>query len=179
MTYIDNALFPNDTGVRDLARQIVVMGVSGSGKTAIGQALASILKISFVDGDDLHPLANRVKMASGIPLTDEDRWVWLEVVGETLSNSAPVVVACSALTKIYRDRIRTEAPDVQFILLQVPREELEKRMASRAGHFMPPSLLQSQLDLLEPLQKDEVGYVIANIGTIDEEARLAASYLRS
>lgn len=166
------------TGDHATPWQLVVMGVSGSGKSAVGQSLATLLGISFVDGDDLHPSANRQKMASGIPLTDEDRWPWLEVIGQTLQDAAPVVIACSALKRIYRDRIREVAPDSYFILLQVPEEELEKRMRSRANHFMPPSLLRSQIDLLEPLEADETGIIIPNVGAIDDVSNLAVSYLR-
>lgn len=134
----------------------------------IGQALAEKIGASFVDGDDLHPSSNRAKMASGTPLTDEDRWPWLEQVGRTLESSGSIVVACSALKRAYRDRIRSASPRAEFLLLTVAPEELRKRMEERPGHFMPASLLQSQLDLLEPLAADEVGIVTENSGLLSD-----------
>ncbi|WP_431245234.1 gluconokinase [Leifsonia xyli] len=139
--------------------QVVVMGVSGSGKSTVGQLLARRLGVPFVDGDALHPPANVAKMASGHPLTDEDRIPWLHAVGRALADTAPegTVVACSALKRAYRDLIRAEAPDAVFAELDGSRELLAGRMAARPGHFMPVSLLDSQLATLEPLQQDEVG----------------------
>ncbi|WP_307794735.1 gluconokinase [Leifsonia sp. TF02-11] len=138
--------------------KVVVMGVSGSGKSTIGQAVADALGAAFVDGDDLHPAANVAKMAAAIPLTDADREPWLRAVGRTLAagGDAGVVVACSALKRAYRDLIRSEAPGTVFAELDGPRELLEQRMI-RPGHFMPASLLDSQLATLEPLQPDEAG----------------------
>ena len=138
--------------------QVVVMGVSGSGKSTIGQAVADALGAAFVDGDDLHPAANVAKMAAGIPLTDADRGPWLRAVGRTLAagGDAGVVVACSALKRAYRDLIRSEAPGTVFAELDGPRELLEQRMI-RPGHFMPASLLDSQLAPPEALQPDEAG----------------------
>jgi carbohydrate kinase (thermoresistant glucokinase family) len=138
--------------------RVVVMGVSGSGKSTVGRAVADALGAPFVDGDDLHPAANVAKMAAGIPLTDADRVPWLRAVGRTLADGddAGVVVACSALKRSYRDLIRDEAPGTVFAELDGPRELLQKRMI-RPGHFMPVSLLDSQLATLEPLQADEAG----------------------
>ncbi|MCI0156134.1 gluconokinase [Leifsonia shinshuensis] len=137
---------------------VVVMGVSGSGKSTIGQGVADALGATFVDGDDLHPAANVTKMTAGIPLTDADREPWLRAVGRTLADGgdAGVVVACSALKRSYRDLIRSEAPGTVFAELDGTRELLEERMI-RPGHFMPASLLDSQLATLEPLQPDEAG----------------------
>lgn len=139
--------------------QVVVMGVSGSGKSTVGEQLAARLGVPFVDGDALHPPANVAKMASGIPLTDDDRIPWLREVGRVLEDTAPggVVVACSALKRAYRDLIRSEAPGAVFAELDGSRELLATRMAARPGHFMPVSLLDSQLATLQPLQDDERG----------------------
>ncbi|MDN4596150.1 gluconokinase [Leifsonia sp. F6_8S_P_1A] len=139
--------------------RIVVMGVSGAGKTTVGQLVAERLGVPFVDGDSLHPPANVAKMASGVPLTDDDRTPWLRTIGETLAGSGAggVVVACSALTRSYRDLIRSKAPDAVFAELDGDRDLLAERMAARPGHFMPVSLLDSQLATLQPLQADESG----------------------
>ena len=143
--------------------QIVVMGVSGSGKTTIGLLLAKALGIPFLDADDLHPAANVAKMSSGVPLTDEDRWPWLALVGEAMAEASGtgIVVACSALKRSYRDAIRAAAPEAVFVQLDGTRELLAARLGDREGHFMPVSLLDSQLADLEPLAKGERGIVIS------------------
>jgi len=135
------------------------MGVSGSGKSTVGEQVAGLLGVPFVDGDALHPAANVAKMASGIPLTDDDRIPWLRAVGRALAETSPegAVVACSALKRSYRDLIRSEAPDALFAELDgADFAVLADRMAKRA-HFMPVSLLDSQLATLEPLQPEEHG----------------------
>ncbi|SDY62075.1 gluconate kinase, SKI family [Herbiconiux ginsengi] len=138
------------------------MGVSGSGKSLIGSGLAARHGWVFVDGDDLHPEANVAKMAAGIPLTDADRWPWLDAVAATLAGSpGGIVVACSALRRVYRDRIRAAAPDAVFVELAGSRELLWERMTARPGHFMPASLLDSQLATLEPLAPDEAGVIVS------------------
>lgn len=137
--------------------RIVVMGPSGSGKSTVGRALAERIGARFVDGDDLHPAANVAKMAAGIPLQDDDRMPWLRQVGATLRERDDIVIACSALKRAYRDVIRSEAPDAFFAELAVPKTELEERMRARTDHFMPASLLESQLQTLEPLADDEHG----------------------
>lgn len=144
--------------------QVVVMGVSGCGKSTIGESLASALRAKFVDGDDLHPESNIKKMSSGIPLDDIDREPWLIEVGKTLSADPNGVIACSALKRSYRDLIRKYAPDAIFLHLVGSTELLNQRMNSRDGHFMKPEMLKSQLATLEDLQPDEVGnsYDIAN-----------------
>lgn len=141
--------------------RIVVMGPSGSGKSLVGAALAARLRSHFIDGDDLHPRGNVAKMAAGTPLTDEDRAPWLDAVAHALVHQAPVVVACSALRRAYRDRIRASCADAWFVELVVPQTELRERM-SRRDHFMPASLLDSQLATLEPLATDEAGIRVAN-----------------
>lgn len=140
-----------------LAGKFVVMGVSGCGKSSVGAAVAARLGISYIDGDDLHPPENIAKMSRGEPLTDSDRSPWLIRVGERLAAfKGPVVIGCSALKRTYRDIIRDKAGEpVCFLHLEGSRETLLERMAKRSGHFMPVSLLDSQLDTLEPPGLDE------------------------
>jgi gluconokinase len=137
---------------------LVVMGVSGSGKTSVGIALAAALGVPFRDADDLHPAANVAKMAAGIALTDDDRMPWLALVGaELAAASEGLVIACSALKRGYREAILAAAPSARFVFLDGSRGLLESRMQHRHGHFMPASLLDSQLATLEPLAADEPG----------------------
>ena len=136
----------------------VVMGVSGCGKSTVGAAFAAAIAGRFVDGDDLHPPENVVKMSAGQPLTDADRWPWLDRVGAALTGN--VVVGCSALKHAYRDRIRAVAGPVQFLHLAGSRKVIAARMAARPGHFMPLGLLDSQFAALEPLAKDEDGVTV-------------------
>lgn len=154
--------------------RVVVMGVSSCGKSTVGEMLALKLGVPFMDGDDLHPRANIEKMASGTPLTDEDRWPWLTLVGEWLAGQGDGgVIACSALKRAYRDRIREAAPDVVFLHLHGSRELMGARMAARPGHFMPTSLLDSQFATLELLGGDEAGRVFdvsMTPGDITDEA---------
>lgn len=132
------------------------MGVAGSGKSTVGALLAARLGLPFVDGDALHPPANVTKMAAGLPLDDDDRAPWLDAVGERLA-SGGVVVACSALRRAYRDRLREAAPAARFVLLHGTRELLAARLAARSDHFMPAALLDSQLATLElPTPGEEV-----------------------
>jgi len=140
---------------------VCVMGVSAAGKSTVGTALALTLGVPFVDADDLHSDANRAKMAAGIPLTDDDRWPWLDAVGARLRDErdSGLVVACSALRRAYRDRIREAAPGVVFVHLTGTPELLAARAGARTDHFMPPALLVSQLATLEPLEDDEAGLV--------------------
>lgn len=148
--------------------RVVVMGVSGCGKSSIGSALAARLGARFVDGDQLHPEANIAKMSRGEPLTDADRAPWLARVGAALAEDG-TVIACSALKRIYRDQIRaTAGADVVFLHLKGDREVLLQRMSNRPGHFMPASLLDSQLATLEDPQTDET-HVAADIRSTPEQ----------
>ncbi|TCL75706.1 gluconokinase [Rhizobium sp. BK251] len=146
---------------------IIVMGVSGSGKSSVGQRLAAHLGLQFVEGDQLHPEANVEKMAKGIPLTDEDRMPWLDLIGDAMKASVArgegIVISCSALKRVYRDRLRAAADDrLLFVYLDGSRELLMKRMGERKGHFMPVSLLESQLLTLE-VPTGEPGVVTVDI----------------
>jgi len=139
-----------------LTLPIVVMGVSGSGKSTLGRALADALDRPFIEGDALHPAENVERMASGMALTDADRWPFLDNVAHAIRTSpAPPVASCSTLRRIYRDRLRAHAGELIFVLPELTRETLERRMAARSGHFMPPTLLDSQLATLEPPEADE------------------------
>jgi gluconokinase len=144
---------------------IVVMGVSGSGKTSAARELTRQLGWEYIEGDDLHPEANVAKMAAGQPLDDEDRWPWLrriaEVIGEREAAGTSLVLTCSALKRSYRDLLRDGHPSVWFAHMEVSQQVLADRLAQRRGHYMPPSLLDSQLATLEPLAEDEPGDVIA------------------
>ena len=133
---------------------ILLMGVSGSGKTTVGALLAAALETQFVDADSLHSEANRHKMAAGIPLDDADRAPWLTAVGAVLARGN-VVVACSALRRRYRDRLRLAAPSLRLVYLRGSRALLMQRLAARSHEFMPPGLLESQLDTLESPAEDE------------------------
>jgi gluconokinase len=140
---------------------VVVMGVSGSGKSTVGAALARRLGVPFVDADTLHPSANVAKMAAGEPLGDDDRHPWLERVGEWLAGHGDGGVAsCSALKRSYRDRLRAHCPAVTFLHLSGSPELIARRLAARSGHFMPAALLASQFDTLEPLGPDEAGVTV-------------------
>ena len=140
---------------------LVVMGVQGSGKSTSGRAIAEVLSLPFIDGDDLHPAANKDKMASGHPLTDADREPWLEAIGqalaEGLARGESTVIACSALKRRYRDLIRSFAPGTRFVHLTGERTLIAERLTHRDHEYMPPTLLDSQFDTLEPLEADEAG----------------------
>jgi gluconokinase len=141
---------------------VVVMGVSGSGKSTVGAALAQRLRVPFADADDLHPTANIAKMSAGVPLDDDDRYPWLEAIGEWLARheDGGGVISCSALKRRYRDQLRRHAPGLELVHLHGGREVIARRQAARPGHFMPASLLASQFATLEPLAPDEHGVVI-------------------
>jgi len=154
------------------------MGVSGSGKTTVGEGIAAALGVPFVDGDDLHPAANVAKMAAGVPLTDEDRAPWLDAVGARLAEG-PVVIACSALRRAYRDRLRAAAPDLALVYLRVDRGVLARRLKRRPDHFMPASLLDSQLATLERPDGDEHAVVLDAARPVAEVVRSAVIRLEA
>ena len=145
-------------------RHIVIMGVSGSGKTTISTLLSEQLGWTAAEADEFHPEANIAKMSAGIPLTDEDRWPWLDSIRNWMSSQAgtghSTIVTCSALKHSYRDVLATASGEVHFIHLNGDAAVLSERMKTRSGHFMPASLLPSQLSTLEPLADDEPGLVI-------------------
>jgi gluconokinase len=145
-----------------MASPIVVMGVSGSGKSTVGAALAQRLRVPFADADDFHPPANIAKMTAGEPLTDDDRYPWLEAIGQWLADrcESGAVMSCSALKRKYRDQIRRHCAGVVSLHLSGSPEVIGRRQASRPGHFMPASLLASQFETLEPLDADERGITI-------------------
>lgn len=146
------------------AARWVVMGVSGCGKSEVGQRLAQALDVRFLEGDAYHSPSNVAKMAAGIPLDDADRADWLRAlqaeIAQARAGGAGLVLACSALKRRYRDLLRAAAPDLRFAHLSGPRELIAERMLARTAHYMPASLLASQLRDLEPLEPDESGVVL-------------------
>ncbi|WP_011579663.1 gluconokinase, GntK/IdnK-type [Chelativorans oligotrophicus] len=160
----------------------VIMGVAGSGKTVIGSALAEALGVAFIEGDDLHPPENVAKMASGQPLTDEDRIGWLDAVGRAIAeNRRPAggaVTACSALKRSYRDQLRRLNPSLVFIYLAINPDTARIRVTNRKGHFMPPTLVASQFAALEQPGDDEAAFTLNGLSPIDELVEAAAELLR-
>jgi gluconokinase len=156
-------------------RVIVVMGVSGSGKSTVAAALARKLGFAFLEGDDFHPEDNRRKMAAGIALQDADRWPWLDALRDAIVAARAtkgVVATCSALKRGYRDRIRAKVtPPLLFVLLSVGHHELTRRLQSRRGHFMPAALLESQLNTLEAPAVDEADAVSIAAGELGDTLR--------
>ncbi|MEC5178979.1 gluconokinase [Arthrobacter sp. CG_A4] len=152
---------------------LVIMGVSGSGKSTVAGLLAGRLGWDFVEGDDLHPASNVTKMHEGRALTDEDRWPWLEIIAGWIQrhtgSGVPGVVTCSALKKRYRDVLRGEG--VVFVFLDGSRDRISDRLASRHSHFMPPALLESQFDALEAPTEDENAITVRVGATPAEEAQ--------
>ncbi|WP_028749919.1 gluconokinase [Rhizobium mesoamericanum] len=163
---------------------IIVMGVSGCGKSSVGRKISDALGMQFVEGDQLHPASNVEKMSNGIPLTDDDRMPWLDLIGETmrasLDRGQDVIVSCSALKRAYRDRLRkTVHGKLFFVYLSGSKELLTKRMGERKGHFMPLSLLESQLATLE-VPTGEPGVVTVDIdNTIEGISKKALRDLKS
>src|SRR4051812_27967241 len=152
---------------------LVIMGVSGSGKSTVAGLLAGRLGWDLAEGDDLHPESNVAKMHAGLPLTDEDRWPWLESIADWIrahtAAGTPGIVTCSALKKRYRDILRGES--VVFVFLEGSRDRISDRLASRHGHYMPPSLLESQFEALEAPTEDENFISLCVSATPLEEAQ--------
>lgn len=156
----------------------VVMGVASCGKTSVAELLAEKLSAHFVEGDRLHPAKNVAKMSAGNPLTDEDRWPWLAAVGASLAGREGAVGSCSALKRIYREAIAKAAHrKVYFIFLSGPRELLQERISARQGHFMPPSLLDSQLRTLEEPAADELALKLDFAEPVEVLAEKAKAWL--
>ncbi|EAO0314152.1 gluconokinase [Salmonella enterica] len=164
----------------------ILMGVSGSGKSLIGSKIATLFSAKFIDGDDLHPAKNIDKMSQGIPLTDEDRLPWLERLNDAsyslYKKNETGFIVCSSLKKQYRDIIRKSSPNVHFLWLDGDYATILQRMQRRAGHFMPPDLLQSQFDALERPCADEhdIARIDVNhdIEHVTEQCRLAVQAFR-
>ncbi|MGO3042654.1 gluconokinase [Ancrocorticia populi] len=160
---------------------LIVMGVAGCGKSTIAQEIADRLGWSLAEGDELHPQANIDKMSAGTPLTDEDRWPWLDLIVDWTKTQAEqgqsTVVTCSALRRSYRDRLSAAPGKTYFVHLAGTKELLTARMNARKGHFMPPALLDSQLDTLEQLETDELGVVVDIDADVDTIVAVALSEL--
>jgi len=164
------------------AAAIIVMGVSGSGKSTIGALLAERLGWPFADADGFHPPENVAKMAAGIPLTDADRWPWLDAIAAHIDAARkagqPVVVACSALRRAYRDRLRAGHGDLLFLHLSGAPEVIAARQAARQGHFMPPSLMASQFATLEDTVAEPDAVTVSVKASPDEVVEAALAHLR-
>ncbi|GAB2876476.1 gluconokinase [Nocardioides pacificus] len=163
-------------------RHLVVMGVSGVGKSTVALRLAADLGLESAEGDDFHPEANIAKMSSGRPLTDEDRWPWLEALADWTAEcreaGVSTVLMCSALRRVYRDVLRRADPDTFFVHLHGEESLLADRMSGRE-HFMPASLLRSQLETLEELEPDESGIALDVSSSVDEIVERAEAALRA
>jgi gluconokinase len=164
-----------------IAPLVVIMGVSGSGKTTVGRLLAQRLGVPYAEGDDFHPASNVAKMRAGHPLDDEDRRPWLDEITRWLTGHTDSggVVTCSALKRRYRDRLASAAPHVFFLHLDGSPELIAARLSARQGHFMPPDLLRTQFADLEPMGEDEAGAAIPIDGTPEQTAALAHAAVTS
>lgn len=166
---------------QQITRQVIVMGVSGTGKTTIGRSIAALAGWPFAEGDDLHPAANVAKMHAGTPLTDDDRWPWLRTIAGWMRSEADqgrsCVVTCSALKRAYRDLLGERLPGICFVHLHGDMQLLHDRMSARTDHFMPTTLLRSQFDTLEPLQPGESGVVLGVVADPDTLVREAFAWL--
>jgi gluconokinase len=162
-------------------KAIVIMGISGCGKSTLGNALAEATCYRFIEGDDLHAPENIAKMSAGIALTDDDRWPWLERVADVLGTagqSGGVIVSCSALKYAYRDflRFRSQQP-ILFVFPNLPVEIVRARLRHRSDHYMPPSLVDSQLAILEPPRPDERVLILNGSPTTAQSVNLVMGYL--
>lgn len=161
--------------------RLVLMGAAGSGKSVLGERLAAQLGVPFVDGDSLHPPANIEKMRRSEPLTDADRWPWLDAIAAVLRSHVnardSVIVACSALKRRYRDRLRAGDPHLKLALLNAPLPVLHERVARRGGHYMPASLVQDQCDQLELPAADEGALVLDATEPLDHLADAVSHWL--
>ena len=162
-----------------MSHLVVVMGVTGAGKSTVGGLIAERLGVGFRDADDFHPPANIAKMSSGQPLTDADRWPWLDAIGAHLAahHGRGCVVTCSALKRAYRDRLRAAAPGLRFIHLHGDMALVAARQAARQGHFMPPSLVASQFATLEPPAVEEADVIALDVAAAP--AALAAAAIEA
>jgi gluconokinase len=164
-----------------MAHLVVVMGVSGCGKSTVGKLLARRLSAEFLEGDDLHPPRNVERMAAGIPLTDNDRRDWLLEIAQQLADAHAakytLVVSCSALKRSYRDMLRAASSDLAFVHIDAELPLLEERLRARTGHYMPASLLASQLQTLEPPGADERAITLAATPPAEQIASEAAAWL--
>lgn len=167
--------------LRPPTRHVVVMGVSGCGKSTVARGIAQSTGLLFAEADDFHSRANIDKMTAGVPLDDEDRWPWLEALSawmrERSDEGRSTVIACSALKRSYRALLADGPPSIDFVHLDAPPEVILGRLAHRTGHYMPPSLLQSQFETLEPLTDDEPGIVLDAALAPDELIDLAVARL--
>lgn len=158
---------------------VIVMGVSGCGKSTFGEALAARLDAPFVEGDRLHPAENVRKMSAGSPLDDSDRWPWLARVAMALAAEERSVGSCSALKRVYRDSLREGVGNsLRFVCLVLPRAELERRMASRQGHFMPPGLLDSQLAAFETPAAEVDALIVDGMAPLELSIENVAAWLQ-
>jgi gluconokinase len=166
---------------RDAARQVIVMGVSGVGKSTVAKGLSTLLGWTYAEGDAFHSEANVAKMAAGHPLTDDDRWPWLRAIGVWMDGQIEAdkasVVTCSALRRAYRDLLREGRPQVSFLHLVAGEGLVADRVSHRSDHYMPTSLLRSQYDTLEPLGPDEPGASVSVDGGAPEVLRRAVAAL--
>jgi gluconokinase len=151
---------------------LIVAGVSGSGKTTVGALVAGRLHWRFADADTFHPASNVAKMRAGIPLTDADRWPWLQAIGawmdERIARREPAVMTCSALKRSYRDMLLDGRPEARMIFLSADPDEIARRLAVRHDHFFPSQLAGSQFDILEPPQPDERAVTVMPAGDLED-----------